>query len=172
MRLDWRSLTARWAVRPISQVCRLMQTNCLRRARHSRTALRMLSSPLMASTPVSFAGLIEANFAVSEAFLTMPLALQRRPSGARMVYSPFILAWSLIVAAQTHLFRRDACAAERAAREAITLAREHGLPQWMAFGQQCLGRVLCQQGDWRGGIELQREAMDSLHAAGSLLHTT
>ena len=91
---------------------------------------------------------------------------------ARMVYSPFILAWSLIVAAQTHLFRRDACAAERAAREAITLSREHGLPQWMAFGQQCLGRILCQQGDWRGGIELQREAMDSLHAAGSLLHTT
>ena len=60
-----------------------MQTNCLRRARHSRTALRMLSSPLMASTPVSSAELIEANFAVSEAFLTMPLALQRRPSSAR-----------------------------------------------------------------------------------------
>jgi len=91
---------------------------------------------------------------------------------ARMVYSPFVLAWSLIVAAQTHLFRRDACAAERAAREAITLSREHGLPQWMAFGQQCLGLVLCQQADWRAGIELQREAMDSLHAAGSLLHTT
>jgi class 3 adenylate cyclase len=91
---------------------------------------------------------------------------------ARTVYSPFILAWSLIIAAQTHLFRRDACTAERAAREAIALSREHRLPQWMAFGQQCLGRVLCQQGDWRGGIELQREAMDSLHAAGSLLHTT
>ena len=91
---------------------------------------------------------------------------------ARMLYSPFILAWSLTVAAQTHLFRRDACAAERASREAIALSREHRLPQWMAFGQQCLGRVLCQQGDWRGGIELQREAMDNLHAAGSLLHTT
>jgi ATP/maltotriose-dependent transcriptional regulator MalT len=91
---------------------------------------------------------------------------------ARAHQSPFTLAWSLIVAAQTYLFRRHACAAERAAREAICLSREHGLPQWMAFGRQCLGRVLCQQGDWRGGVELQREAMDSLHAAGSLLHTT
>ena len=91
---------------------------------------------------------------------------------ARAHQSPFILAWSLIVAAQTHLFRRDASAAEQAAREAIGLSRQHGLPQWMAFGQQCLGRVLCQQGDWRGGIELQREAMGSLHTAGSLLHTT
>ena len=91
---------------------------------------------------------------------------------ARTRNSPFILAWSLIVAAQTHLFRRDASASEQAAQQAITLSREHQLPQWMAFGQQCLGWVLCQQGDWHRGIELQREALDSLHATGSLLHTT
>ena len=91
---------------------------------------------------------------------------------ARTRSSPFILAWSLIVAAQTHLFRRDASASEEAAQQAITLSREHQLPQWMAFGQQCLGCVLCQQGDWHRGIALQREALDSLHSTGSLLHTT
>src|SRR5262249_11721338 len=36
----------------------------------------------------------------------------------------------------------------------------------------CLGWVLCQQGNCHKGIELQRKALDSLHATGSLLHTT
>ena len=91
---------------------------------------------------------------------------------ARTHHTPFTLAWSLIIAALTHLFRRDTSASERAAQEAITRSREHQLPQWMALGQACLGRVLCQQGDWHRGIELQTEALDSLPAAGSLLHTT
>ena len=91
---------------------------------------------------------------------------------ARACHSPFILGWALIVAAKTHLLRRDPCSAERAAREVIALSREHRLRQWLAFGQQCLGRALYQQGDWRGGIELQQEAMRSVQAAGSLLHTT
>ena len=91
---------------------------------------------------------------------------------ARTCNSPFILGWSLIVAAKTYLLRRDACFAEQAAREVMALSHEHRFRQWMAFGQQCLGRALYQQGDWRGGVELQLEAMDNVHAAGSLLHTT
>ena len=91
---------------------------------------------------------------------------------ARTRNSPFNLAWSLIVAAQLHLFLRDAAAAERTSREAIALSREHRLPQWMAFAQNSLGRAMCCQGQPRKGIELQEEGMRSLHAVGSVFQTT
>jgi hypothetical protein len=67
---------------------------------------------------------------------------------------------------------RDTGEAERLFREAIELAHEHRLPQWLAFAQAYLGFALCSNGDPETGIKLQEEGMRSLHAAGSVLMTS
>jgi tetratricopeptide (TPR) repeat protein len=90
---------------------------------------------------------------------------------ARSRNSPFSLAWSLIVAAQTHIFRREPALAERAAREAIAVSQEHRLPQWMAFARNSLGRAFCYRGEPSEGVALQEEGMRSLHGIGSVFQT-
>jgi predicted ATPase len=67
---------------------------------------------------------------------------------------------------------RDTVEAERYCRECIEVAREHRLPQWLAFAQADLGKALCSRGDPQAGITLQEEGIRSLHAAGSVLMTT
>ncbi len=52
------------------------------------------------------------------------------------------------------------------------MSRDHGLTQWLAFGQQSLGLAICGRGELQAGIDLQEEAMSSLHETGSVLHTT
>jgi predicted ATPase len=52
------------------------------------------------------------------------------------------------------------------------VAREHRLPQWLAFAQAGLGKALCSRGEPQAGIRLQEEGIRSLHAAGSVRSTT
>jgi predicted ATPase len=91
---------------------------------------------------------------------------------ARTRNSPVSLAWALISAAFSTLFRRDMLATKQVCSEAITLSQEHRLPQWMAFARQSLGWAMCCEGEPQVGIEFQEEAMCSLHSTGSVLHTT
>jgi hypothetical protein len=70
------------------------------------------------------------------------------------------------------LWRRDTSTTEQLALEGIAVSREHGLKQWLAFNQQSLGFAICARGELQAGIDLQEEAMRSLHETGSVLHTT
>ena len=143
MRLGWRSLTARWAVRTIITGTQADADELLATGATLADSVADAEFTAYGEHPGIICRAYRGQLRCLRGFLDDAARLAETAVGrARMLYSPFILAWSLTVAAQTHLFRRDACAAERAAREAITLSREHGLPQWMAVGQQCLGLVL------------------------------
>jgi hypothetical protein len=91
---------------------------------------------------------------------------------ARVRSSPQNLAWALYMAGVVRNVLRDAFEAEKLAREAIKVAREHRLSQWLALGQTVLGKALCMSGDPQTGISLQEEGMRALHAAGSVRATT
>jgi hypothetical protein len=85
--------------------------------------------------------------------------------------NPHTIAWSLMCAADARLFGRDAGPAEQLAAEAIALAQEHRLPQWLAFAQQVRGWALCQLGAVEEGLTLLEESVRRLHATGAVLHT-
>jgi tetratricopeptide (TPR) repeat protein len=91
---------------------------------------------------------------------------------ARTRKNPFSLAWALWCACHCFLWRGDTSTTQRLALEAIAVSRDHGLAQWLAFGQQSLGLAMCGRGELQAGIDLQEEAMRSLHETGSVLHTT
>ena len=48
------------------------------------------------------------------------------------------------------------------AQALVGLAREHGLPQWLAYGTFCLGWALCCAGDREGELRM-REGLELLH---------
>src|SRR5690348_1596666 len=59
------------------------------------------------------------------------------------------LAWALAVAAHA---QRDPQTTGRLAQEAIDMAREHHLPQWLALGERCKGWAMHQLGDFAAGL--------------------
>jgi hypothetical protein len=87
---------------------------------------------------------------------------------ARTRSNPQNLAWALVTAGIARNLLRDTVEVERMSREAIEVAREHGLPQWHTYGRANLGIALCSNGDPELGIRLQEDAMRSLQAAGSI----
>jgi class 3 adenylate cyclase len=91
---------------------------------------------------------------------------------ARARRSPHSLAWALFGAGVVRNALRDPVEAERDYRECIELAREHQLPQWLAFGQAGLGKALCSKGDAQAGISLQEEGLRALETAGSMAMNT
>jgi tetratricopeptide (TPR) repeat protein len=93
-------------------------------------------------------------------------------SHARARGDPHSLAWALVGSGQVRIILRDTDEAERLLREALDLAHEHRMPEWIGFAQALLGFALCSNGDPQTGIKLQDEGMRSLHAAGSMLMTT
>jgi hypothetical protein len=90
---------------------------------------------------------------------------------ARTRNNPFSLAWALMCACHCYLWRCDTRTTERLGLEAIAVSRNHGLAQRLAFTQQSLGFAICNHGDLQAGVDLQEEAMRSLHETGSVLHT-
>ena len=93
-------------------------------------------------------------------------------SHARARSNPHSLTWALVGSGLIRIILRDTDEAERLLREALDLAHEHRMPQWIGFAQALLGFALCSNGDPQTGIKLQDEGMRSLHAAGSMLGTT
>jgi hypothetical protein len=91
---------------------------------------------------------------------------------ARARHSPQNLAWALFASGIVRNILRDSLESERIHRESIEVAREHRLPQWLAFGQAGLGKALCARGDQQVGISLQEEGLRILDAAGSMAMTT
>ena len=91
---------------------------------------------------------------------------------ARARRNPGLIAWALVSCGRVRNSVRDYREAERLLREAIAVAEEHQLAQWLGLGQAYLGKSLCANGDPQRGIRLQEEGMRSLNAAGSMLMST
>ena len=82
------------------------------------------------------------------------------------------LAWALGVAAQTSQLQHEPATTARFASEAIEIAREHRLPQWLALGETCKGWAIHQLGDFDSGLNLLREGVRRWYETGAALHTT
>src|SRR5262249_5066672 len=59
---------------------------------------------------------------------------------ARASGNPHPISWALGILAVVHKLRCDAPSTKRAAAEAVEVARQHSLPQWLGFGELWLGR--------------------------------
>jgi class 3 adenylate cyclase/predicted ATPase len=82
------------------------------------------------------------------------------------------LAWALAVAAHSSQSQHESAATARFASEAIEMAREHRLPQWLALGERCKGWAIHQLGDFEGGLNLMRQGVKRWYETGATLHTT
>jgi predicted ATPase len=91
---------------------------------------------------------------------------------ARARNDPHAVAWSLVSLADIHIFLRNAGGAEQAAAEAIDVARQHRLVQWLARAPQRRGWALCQLGNTHEGLALLEEGLRRQHATGHMLGTT
>ena len=80
---------------------------------------------------------------------------------ARARNNPHVVAWSLVSLADIHIFLRNAGRAEQAAAEAIDVARQHRLVQWLARAPQRRGWALCQLGGTQQGLALLEEGLGS-----------
>jgi hypothetical protein len=82
------------------------------------------------------------------------------------------LAWALGVAAHVFQLSHQAAKTDRFASEAIEMAREHRLPQWLALGERCKGWAMCRLGDREAGLALQHEGVRRWYETGAKLHGT
>ena len=91
---------------------------------------------------------------------------------ARRLANPHTLAWALAVAAHSRAFRRDAEMTRVRAEEAIGLAREHRLPQWLAHSTFFRGWALSEAGDLESGIAEMELGRARWQGTGAVLHST
>jgi predicted ATPase len=89
---------------------------------------------------------------------------------ARRLANPHTLAWALAVAAHSRAFRRDAEMTRVRAEEAIGLAREHHLPQWLAHSTFFRGWALSEAGE--SGIAEMELGRAQWQGTGAVLHST
>jgi predicted ATPase len=82
------------------------------------------------------------------------------------------LAWALGVAAHVFQIYHESSATARFASEAIEVAQEHHLPQWLALGERCLGWAMYQLGDFNAGMNLVLQGVERWSDTGAMLHTT
>ncbi|HEY3066135.1 MAG TPA: AAA family ATPase [Methylomirabilota bacterium] len=91
---------------------------------------------------------------------------------ARQRRHPHNLAFALISSGLVYVFLRDAARAHDIAVEALALAGEYRLPQWLSFAREIKGWALFQLGEREPGIELQEEGLRDLLATGARTHTS
>jgi tetratricopeptide (TPR) repeat protein len=91
---------------------------------------------------------------------------------ARQQNNAHSLAWALSVGAHSSMSQHEPAATTRFASEAIDMAREHRLPQWLALGERCKGWAIHQLGDFEGGLSLLRQGVRRWYETGAVLHTT
>jgi hypothetical protein len=91
---------------------------------------------------------------------------------ARRHGSAHSLAWALGVAANIFQIHHEPAITARFASEAIDVAREHHLPQWLALGERSMGWAMHQLGDAEAGMSLQLQGVKRWNDTGAMLHTT
>jgi DNA-binding winged helix-turn-helix (wHTH) protein len=90
---------------------------------------------------------------------------------ARASGNPHPVSWALGILAVAHKLRCDAASTQRAAVEAVEVAGQHGLPQWLGFAELWLGWALGQLGQRAEGLALLQVAQRRLRDTGAILFT-
>jgi predicted ATPase len=80
---------------------------------------------------------------------------------------PFSLAMALIFASVLHQFRWELRLAQARAEAAMTLATEHGFPQFLAMGTLVGGWALGEQAGSEEGIAQVRQGLAAYQATGA-----
>jgi predicted ATPase len=93
----------------------------------------------------------------SRAALTLAQELSYPPS----------LAAALVMAALLHQLRRDRALTQEWAEAAITLASEHGFPQWLGRGAILQGWARAEQGQIEEGMSQMRHGLATYQAVGA-----
>ena len=99
-------------------------------------------------------------------------ALQRSQAAltlARELSHPPSLAAALFVAAILHQTRRERHLARDRAEAAIALAREQGLPHWVAYGTIVRGWALTMQGQYEEGMAQIQQGLVAQQAVGAAI---
>ncbi|MBV8870305.1 MAG: hypothetical protein JOY65_12960, partial [Acetobacteraceae bacterium] len=82
------------------------------------------------------------------------------------------LTWALAVATHSFVTQHETHATARFADQALDMAREHRLPQWLALAERCKGWATHQLGDVAAGLDLQRKGVRRWYETGAMLHST
>src|SRR5262245_8176286 len=90
---------------------------------------------------------------------------------ARASGNPHPISWALGILALVHKLRCDAPSTKRAAAEAVEIARQHSLPQWLGFAELWLGWALGRLGQRAEGLALLQVAQRRLRDTGAVLFT-
>ncbi|MBI3796327.1 MAG: AAA family ATPase [Deltaproteobacteria bacterium] len=91
---------------------------------------------------------------------------------AQELSRPFNLAAARNFTAMTHQFRRERLLTQEWAEAGITLAREHGFPQWVGHGAILQGWALAEQGQSEEGISQLRQGLATQEAVeAGLFHS-
>ena len=85
---------------------------------------------------------------------------------AQELAHPFSLGLTRVLTAMTHQLRRERLLTQEWAEAAITLAREHGFPQWVGQGTVLQGWALAEQGQVEEGISQIRQGLATNQALG------
>ena len=91
---------------------------------------------------------------------------------ARSRTNPHSLAWALSVISHAYAELGEPTLALRYATEAIEVAREHQLPQWLADARIIKGWAMCWSGDIVEGLILQERGERDWRATGAVLNTS
>src|SRR5207245_242583 len=89
---------------------------------------------------------------------------------AQELSHPYNLAAAQVYAALLHQLRRERPLTQEWAEAGITLAREHGFPQWVWQGTILQGWALTEQGQVEEGITQLRQGLATWQAAGAGLN--
>jgi class 3 adenylate cyclase len=91
---------------------------------------------------------------------------------AREAQNAHALAWALGVAGHICQLQHEPVATACFASEAIEIADENRLPQWIALGERCKGWAIFRLGEREAGLKLQQEGVKRWYDTGAVLHTT
>jgi class 3 adenylate cyclase/predicted ATPase len=86
---------------------------------------------------------------------------------AQQMARPHSLVFALRSAAVFHQLRLEVHCTQERAEAAISLAKEQGFPQWMAFGSILRGWALAHQGQVKEGIEQIHRGLVAYRATGA-----
>ncbi|WP_414473697.1 adenylate/guanylate cyclase domain-containing protein [Microvirga sp. M2] len=116
------------------------------------------------------ASLIRFHLAIAEWLIGLPDTAMRTADEAvtiaRNAMQPFSLVQALGNGALLRLLARDWDRAEVLASETLEVSMQHGIPDYILFGNMLSGVLVAQKGNVAQGVALARESMIGLHRAG------
>jgi predicted ATPase len=86
---------------------------------------------------------------------------------AQQLEHPLSLVFALGIAAMSHALRREGCVVQARAEMAINIAREQGVPYWLAQSTVLRGWAVAHQGQVQEGIAQMTQGLQAYRATGA-----